>query len=308
MAYPTIIAGPAIITHNSQTYYTEGDITLRHTRQTFPVQSALGGTIDQRLVSQMTEISFKPVGALDVAAKYIPYAASQIGSLLIDQAVPKSVVIWAKDGVKNTWGNGFVSGLPSFTLGANKTAIGSEMKITCFADPTKTLVHASAWNAITAAALADTSFDETKIVTPAWTAAFGSSPYNAMESEDGFTFEVAMAMRVIPLANYGNVNALLTDLTARVRFVPANLTEAQIWTLLNLQDAAAIVPGMSVASATDLIISAGGLSFTLYKAGPTDASTHYGLTALRQGEIAFEQKKTWTTGAINPIVAFDFTA
>ena len=305
MSAPTIIAGPAVVIFNSNTYYTEGDVTVAVKRNTFNVASSIAGQIDTRLQDQLVEISFKPVGALDVVAKYLPYAVTAIGSFLIDQATPKSVVVWGKDGVKTTWGSGFISKLPSFTLSATKPAQG-DMALTVFGNPTKALTAADAWNAVASASLADTTFDETKIVTPAYKATWGST-FVDIESEDGFSFEVAMSTAVKRVDNYGNVNALLTDLVTTARFKPVGKTLAQIYTAMKLQDTSAIVPGASLATADDLVISASPYSFTLAKAGIAASAENYGVSALRHGELLFVNKKTWTSGTINAPFTVAFT-
>lgn len=296
MSVPTIIAGPAVVQFDSRTYYTEGDITVSLQRETFNVVSSLFGTIDTRLASQMAEIRFKPVGALDTVAKYMPYAASQVGQMLINQASPKTVTIWAKDGTKTVWGSGFISALPTFTLSPRTTAIG-EMTLTCLGDPTKDATDAAAWNAITTAALSDATFDETKILTPQYLAEWGED-FVDLESIDGFTFVPALSLSPKRLANYGVVNYLLSDLIVTCRFSPGNLTEAEIWELLALQDTGAKQIGQSLSTANDLVITGGGVTFTLPKAGPTSAVTQYGLEPLRQGEVAFVNRKTWTTGVL----------
>lgn len=306
MGAPTIIAGPAIIQHNGQTYYTEGDITLNHNRETFAIVSSLGGEIDTRLISQMVEISFKPVGALDVVAKYLPYALTQIGTFLFTPTALKDVVVWAKDGTKTTWKNGAITKLPAFDLAATKSALG-DMTLTVLGDPTKEATDEAAWNAIATEALVDATFDETKIITGRYTAAYGAAPYAAMESEDGFRFEVALKLSAKKVANYGVVNMILSDITAVARFKPVGLTEAQLWTLMSLQGANAILPGQSVTKANkDLVITAAPVSFTLHKAGPISAVTQYGLEPLRFGEVAFAARKTWTTGAVNPLFTIAF--
>lgn len=304
MAAPIIIAGPAVLQFDGQSYYSEGDIVINHKRETFNVVTANFGTVDTRLVAQMSEVSFKPVGALDVVAKYIKYAATQVGSLLIDQTTPKTLIVWGRDGVKTTWKNAFISKLPSFTLSATKTALG-EMALTVFADPTTTLVNAAAWNSIAAAALADTTFDETKIVTPQYKATYGAVFVN-LESEDGFTFEPVISLSMKKVDNYGYLNALLTDLTYAARFKPVGMTEAQLWAAIALQGASAIVPGASVTTADDLVIAAGAVSFTLAKAGAVSAVTQYGLEPLRMGELAFVNRKTFTAGAMNAPITVAF--
>lgn len=306
MSAPSIIAGPAIITHNGQTYYSEGDIVLSHKRETWAVATSAHGTVDTRLAAQMAEITFKPVGALDTVAKYIAYAATAVGTLLVDQATPKTVVIKGRDGVVQTWANGFISKLPPFTLSATKTAIGA-MTITVLGDPTKTLVAAAAWLTTSSAALADTTFDETKILTGAYTATWGSvGGFVAVPSEDGFTFEPIMTVGMKKVDNFGYVNAILRDITYACRFKPVGTTEAQLWAALNLQDSSAIVPGASVTTANDLVVSAGAVSFTLAKAGIVSAVTAYGLEALRVGEVAFVNKKTFTAGVMNAPITVAF--
>lgn len=305
MPAPTIIAGPAIVQFNSQTYYTEGDVTVSLRRDTFNVATALHGTIDTRLSGQMVEITFKPVGALDTVAKYLAHAATAVGTLLVNQASPKTVVVWGKDGVKQTWHSGFISRLPEFTLSATKTAIGA-ITLTCLGDPTKSLTDAAAWNTTASAALSDTSFDETKIVTPAYTAALGSV-FTGLAAQDGFTFQPSLSVSMKRVDNYGPVNAMITDLVYAVRFTPVGLTEAELWAACNLQGTSAVVPGASLSTSNDLVISAGAVSFTLAKAGIASALTQYGLEPLRLGEVAFVNRKTFSSGALAAPVTVAFS-
>ncbi len=307
MSAPQIIAGPAVIQFGGNSYYSEGDITLNLNRETFNVVTAMGGKIDERLVAQMVEVKFKCAGALDTVAKYLPYVVASIGKLLINQASPTPLTIWGLDGVKNIWSNAFISALPKFTLAANKSALG-DMTITALGDPTKTLVDAAAWNTISSAALTDATFDDTKLVTSAYTAAWGGSPFASMVAEDDFSFEPVIGIAMKKVANYGNVNAMLTDLTVGCRFKPANLTEAQMWTLLNLQGSGAIQPGMSVSGgSTSLVITGGTATFTMPNAGPKSAATAYGLAPLRQGEVLFVNRKTWTAGVVNAPLTIAFS-
>lgn len=305
MSAPTIIAGPAIVQFASQTYYSEGDIQVTVARETFTVASSAHGTIDERLTSQLATISFKPVGALDVVAKYLPHAVASIGSLLIDPASLKTVVIWARDGRKTTWGAGYISKLPSFNLSAVATALG-DMEITALGNPTKDLDDADAWHAFATAALTDATFDQSKIITPRYLATWGTALVDC-ESEAGFTIEPVIGVSLKKVANWGNVNALLTDITLAARFVPVGIDEDDLWAALGLQGADAIQPGDSLAKAGDnLVISAGSVSFTLHKAGPKSAGTRYGLEPLRVGEVAFVTRRTFTAGVADPLwtVAF----
>ena len=306
MSAPQIIAGPAIIQHGGQVYYSEGDITVSLARDTFLVSSACHGTIDERLVSQMVTLAFKPVSCLDVVAKYLPFAVTQIGTLLINQSEPASVVVWARDGRKTTWGAGFVSQLPSFNLSAVQVPVG-DMQIVAIGNPVKDLTDAAAWNTFAEAAFADTSFNETTILTPKYLATWGEI-FEDLESETGFLVEPAMSFSMKSIANWGNVNALLTDITIGVRFTPVGLDEDDLWAALRLQGSDAITPGDSLTKDDeDLVISGGGVSFTLHNAGPKTGITRYGLEPLRIGEVAFVTRRTWTAGVADPLFTVAFS-
>ncbi len=68
---------------------------------------------------------------------------------------------------------------------------------------------ATAWQTIADAAFADTNFDETQIITDTYSAAYGSSPFNAMGSMAGFELDIAMATESILADDYGIVDMIL---------------------------------------------------------------------------------------------------
>lgn len=309
MSAPTIIAGPAIVQLGSNTYYSEGDITVALKRNTWSPQTSIAGAIDTRLKSQMVEISFTPVGVLDTVAKYLPYAASQIGTLLFGSA-NTNCVIWTRAGQKITWENAAITKFPGFKASPLNALFTSALTITALGKNATAPTDAAAWNAITTASFTDATFDETLLLTPRYTAAWGStSPYSAMEPEDGFQLDFTMEVEPKETANYGITDMLLKEVKVEAKFTPVNLTEAQIWTLLNLQGSSALLPGDSVSKdGHDLVISAGDVSFTLHKAGPTDGGTNYGLTKLRQGEVSFMCKKTWSSGVLDNLFTVAFSA
>lgn len=110
------------------------------------------------------------------------------------------------------------------------------------------------------------------------------------------------------IANWGNVNAILTSLTIGCRFTPVGIDEDDLWEALGLQDAGAIVPGESLTKADeDLVIAAGGVSFTLHSAGPKSGVTRYGLEPLRLGEVAFVTRRTFTAGVADPLFTVAFS-
>jgi hypothetical protein len=125
---------------------------------------------------------------------------------------------------------------------------------------------------------------------------------------DGFDFEVELSLEFLKPSNWGAVNAIITGLEAKCKFIPANFTEANFWTALAIQGAGAVTPGMSLSAAnTNLVITGAHATATLYSAGPRTGSTRYGLKNIRPGEIELVGAKTWTAGAIHPLFAVTFT-
>jgi hypothetical protein len=296
------IAGPAIITWNSYTYYSRGDIRVAFRRETWDVATSMHGRVDSRLRSLSAEVSFQPVGMLDTAAKYWPYVAGDIGKSIF-AASDKPLIIQTLEGRKYTLPRAAISRMPSLKLTAADTLIQGDLTFLCLLKTSTEITTADSILKVEANAFSDTSFDETKIDSAGYTAALGarSSPYTAMESLDGFTIDFGMTLREDRVDRYGLVAARLTSLAAAARFTPVGLTEAE-WDALVIPDgASALVPGQSVAAAAEnLVISGTGLSVTLAKAGIVNHALAFG-EAPRLGEIQFACQRSWTAGVADAL-------
>lgn len=303
MSFPTTIQGPAIVTHNGNTYRSKGDIQVKHSRDTFDVETALHGKIDTRLKSQKFEISFQPDGALANLAGLFPWIAGTAIGDSIFTAVDLPLVIQGRDGTKVTFARAALSKMPAIRLKATDTLFG-DMAFMALCPPSVDLDDADAWLEAEANAFADAAFDETKIVTARYFAAYGAAPYDAIASLDGFEIEVAMETQNIEVDSYGLVDVILKSLQASAKFTPYGLSVAEIATMIALHDADAILPGDSLAKAgTDLVISAADVfSATLHKAGVKSSDLAWGVGKPRDGELQFASRRTWTAGTANPLI------
>lgn len=302
----TFIAGPAIVTFNGQTYSTKGDIAVKIARETFDVQSSRHGLIDKRVKSYATEISFQPVGEVEALTKYFPYTVAEIGASIFP-TVDLPLVIQTLAGQSYTFARAAMIKMPSLKLSATDTLFG-EMTFLCILKSATDFVTPASQLVIASSAFSDATFDETKIASPGFTAAYGTSPYAAMESLDGFSVEIGMDIIRDYVDRFGIVGARLKSLSATAKFTPVGLTEAQWATLINLDGATVAIPGQSVAkSDTDLVITGGttplAISITLHKAGIVNMGLNFGEKP-RLGELDFVTKRTWTTGAANPLYTF----
>ncbi len=300
---PDIISGPAIISFDSYSYYTEGDIAVKLNREVTDIKTSMHGKIDERLKSQSVEISFTPAGEAENIAKYFPYGVSNIGAKLFT-ATDKPLEILTLAGEKITWHAAALTKMPPLRLGVGNTLFG-DMAFTCLGKDNTEPTNAAYFKSVASQVFSNTDFDETKIVTNRYTAAYGAAPYAAMHSLEGFEIEIGMELRNQMVDSFGLTNIILAGLTATARFTPAGLTEAQVDTLLALQDTGAVLPGESLAKAgTDLVITGGDVSATVHKAGAKIVETKYGMESERHGQLEFMARRSWTAGAANALFTF----
>lgn len=297
---PTIIAGPAIVIHNGQSFYSKGNIEVEHTRNTFQIETDMHGPIDERLDHDQVVLSFEPVGQIENIAKYFPYGVANIGTSIFAGG-DLSVVIHTKDGQTITYPKGAVTQFPELRLGVKQTLFGN-IQITCLGKSATQRTAADYWKTIASAAFSDTTFDETKILTQPFAAAYGDAPYDSMGSKEGFLVNIQPQIEPIMVDEIGIGDLRLVGLTATASFRPSNLTEAQIDTLLKHSGTGALEPGQSLAKAdTDLVIASAGFSATIHSAGPKDMRFLYGQTEHRHGVLGFMAKRTWTSGAADAL-------
>ncbi len=308
---PTVIVGPAIIQWNGKSFYSKAGFKADFKRDTFKIETDFDGQIDERAKTQVTEITFQSDGQISTLTKYFPYTVGQIGSSIFGASALPLVIQTKFGGASNTgqtitYPRAAVSKLPQLRLKPTDTLFG-EMTFTALGVPTVQPTNASAWQTIADAAFADNTYDETAIITDTYSAAYGSSPYNAIGSMAGFEIDIVMATENIVADDFGIVDMILKSLTASAKFAPSNLTEAQLYTLLANQGSGYIYPGQSLAkSNTNLVIAGSGnaaktLTVTINNAGPKDAGFTYSASKHRFDAIQFTSKRTWTSGAANAL-------
>jgi hypothetical protein len=313
---PVVIVGPAIVTWNGYSYYFKSGLKSEFKRETFKIETDFDGAIDERMKAQMMEISGTPVGMISSSglSAMFPYGVSAIGKSVFSASDEPLVIVTKFGGTGNagqtiTYPRGALTKLPKLKLSPVATALG-DITFTCLGDPSVQPNTATAWNTVASATFADTTFDESQIITDSYTAAYGSTPYNAMGSMAGFEIDIAMALNTITADDFGVVDMILKELTASAKFAPSNLTETQVYTLLNLQNTGYIFPGVSLSKAnTNLVITGSGngahtLTATIYNAGPKQGGFMYSTANHRLDALEFTSKRTWTGGAANALFAF----
>ena len=298
---PQTITGPAIITVNGTTIYSEGNITETIKRETWQPKLDMYGPFDTRLKTQMVELEFTPVGALANAAALFPYAPADIGSDVFSKG--GNVVIQTKAGQRITYTMGTITKMPPMQLGTNKTWLGA-MQVTCKANGAVEYTDAAAWNAVASNAFADTSFDDTLVKTGQYLATWGSI-FTSEGSQEGFEVAYEMATKPLTPDGFNIVAMLLTGLTAKVRFKPISFNEATFYANMRLQGADAILPGDSLSkmlSDMTIVSTTTGLTVVVNKVGPASGGQVFTLDNYRQGQLEFASRLTFTSGTVNPLI------
>jgi hypothetical protein len=309
MSTPIRIHGPAIVTFNGVSYYFKTGLkgSIKRTRAKIEVDAF--GQIAEVAKDCVVEFTGTPAGSIRAAdlAGQMPYTPAMVGQSIFGNTDVPLVVQTINDGATITWSRGAISKYAPILLSATQgTLYKGEMTFACLMASNFNITSATAWKDITSTAFADATFDSSKVRMAQYTAAWGStSPYNAMISEDGFTLTPAIATDNISVDNYGIIDMTLKSLTGTAQFKPANLTEAQIDTLVELQGSGAMLPGAAIGDAgQDLVITSSLLVATLKMAGAVDYQLMYATGKLRAGEVAFGAATTFTSGVPNPLFTF----
>lgn len=296
-----IIQGPAIVTYNSQVFYTEGDITVTPQVNTFDVMASAFGKVDERLDQITYEIGFTPAGQWVAGHLPVlwPYQNPSLYSSIFG-ATDKDLTIQTLAGSLHTYKAAAVVSMPEIFLGATKTPIGAITfraigeNDTEWSDEAKRAV-------IAATTFADTSFDPAQIKTAPYTAAWGStSPWDDIETESGWTFSFDVSIEDRICDSQGMVDGIITSVGVMAKCVPVGVTEANILALLKLQGSG-VARGASLAgNAANLVItgpSAGYPLVTVYNCAPKECGFVFGQSSLRHGELGFVAIRKFTTGA-----------
>jgi len=215
----------------------------------------------------------------------IPVAVTTAAAGNTGTCTPVSVplqIVSKNEGMIYTYERSGILKAPGVHLGASKGFFSGDMQWAVLGSLTKEATADGYWQTAIAAAFADATFDETKIKRYRYTAAYGDDEaFAAISAQQGFDVAIEYGTTELSDDNVGVGDIILQSLSATVKFIPSNLTQAQVDTLINLQGADALLPGDSVAKdgGKSLVISgadaASGFTATLNGCGFADSAREY---------------------------------
>lgn len=308
-----LIRGPANITWNSFTYYTQGDITVKLSKETFDIITSAHGLVDQRVTERVTEVSFTPAGewedgpfqALFPGAATIP-GASWYGSSdlpLVIQPINASQN-------KITFTNANINKPPQLILSAVKTLMGP-VTFRCLNKNNVAWSDAASLLTVAAGTPSDAAFSDTAIKTQPYLAAWGSvAGFTAVHTIDGWTIDFNLQLEPFNTDAYGVLDMTFVRCDVTAKCMPIGPTEAQATAALAIQDTGAIRGASLNAGGANLVISAIAADattatfLTLNQTNLISADINYGMNSNRHGEFEWRTSRKFTTGAVQPVFAF----
>ena len=295
----TVITGPAVVTYGGQTFHTKGDIDVGVNRETFEVVTGVHGKIDERNADFEAEISFDPAGEWEALNVLFPHGTSDFGASIFGSS-DSPLVIKSVDGKTYTFHAAAVTQIPQIRASAVETLIG-QVTFGAIRKNNTAWSAADSFLTIASATFSDTTMDPSNIITQPYSAAWGSSPWDSFETEDGFTIDFDLSLDDIRTDSDGIIDKRFGGLAVNARCVPLGVTDAQILTAMRMQGSGAARGGSLNTNSNDLVVSGTGVTITVKNAQMKTAGYRYGATVIRNGEVAFVATRGFTAGVADPL-------
>jgi len=243
---------------------------------------------------------------LEQVSQWFPYCASDIGTDLAK--VGSTIKVYSKAEEKAYLFNRSVMTkvAAGLRLKPSEEMLGGSVEFAVLGAATGQPWDEKHWGEVLDAQFPEPVFDLEDILTDVFQAEFDSQD---IISNDGFEITAAIETKNIEDTNRGSIAAIaLASMTAAVKCAPSNLTEAQLETLLRLQDTGALMPGQPISElGKDLVLTGAnsGAVFTLFNAGAKEAQRTFDTGAHRFKQLDFVSEREFVAGEPTPLFTFD---
>lgn len=285
----TIVRGPCKITYASQTFYSKGGVKLTQTNANFEKETDAYGIVGRAKTDFTTTIEFTPVGEIESLSTLFSHGNTAIGASLATGTDLPLVIVSAD--ATYTFLAAFITGIPSVSLSAGKTAFGS-VTFTSVLKKGGDPAVAADYYTIGAGASIGTAFDPSKIVTAPYTATLGS--IGPFYSEGGFEIAFDMTSDPVQVDGIGLVDMTFGGIKCSITCIPTGVDQDDFDTFFGSLDA-----GEELASSTLDISTAtsGGLNFDCAAVQVISLERNFAANTNRLGTLTLEAKRTFSTGA-----------
>lgn len=292
----TIERGPALITFDSATFYSKGDIAVTPVINTLEIQTSRFGKVDERHRTRMVTVEFELAGEWESLAVLFPYASTNIGASVFG-ATDKPLVINTVGGKKLTLPAAAVTRMPSIMASVSKTLLGRVQFTGILANDTEPDDAGSYFVAANEAYPGDAGFSAAAIKTLAYASAWGASPFDAFHTEEGWQIDFDLKLKEDTADGLGVIDMMFDSLAVSARAVPVGPTQAQLLAKLQMEEKL----GASIATTDHLNISATGVYIRLYNAALKAGAFAHGSQVKTNREFTWIATRSITAGAPDPL-------
>jgi len=260
------------------------------------------GLTDKRDKELHYRVSFTPDGRLTaaIAAALYPYGNPVVGTgIFTDTDITGSV--HGQDGSLDTYSSVALEKMPEMYFHPEKTLLGpcGWLAIRGSGDDWSA-ANSLVTQANTGGTFADPAFTNAGIITQNYTLTWGGVTGFATATDfyDGLTFQPSVTFEDDTPARYGLYNKRIKTVGGIVRGIPLGQTRQNILAALYAQGTGAARGGSRAANGATLTLTGADSStpLILYGAALMDQKQAWGITNLRQGEIAWLATPTLTAG------------
>ncbi len=296
----SILRGPAVVTFNGATLYSKGDITLTMELQTFNVDTAIHGKVDERVSDRVTRISFTPDGQFESQSVIWPYASMSLGASVFG-STDLPLVIKTVEGKTLTFKAAAITKMPSLVLASTKTMLG-DIEFTCIGQENTTWTTDSSLVTVASAAFSDTTFAPSSILTQPYTGAWGaSSPWSSISTMDGWQVDFDLQLEPVVTDADGLVDMTFASLEVSAKCRPLGILETDVINALRIQGVGNARGRSLQLNSNDLVITGTGAVITVKSAQLKSGPQMFGAGQLRIGELVWVATRKFTAGVASPL-------
>jgi hypothetical protein len=285
----TIVRGPCKVTYGGATFYAKGGVKLTQTNANFEKETDAYGIVGRAKTDFTTTIEFTPVGEIESLTVLFAQGNAAIGSSLATASDTPLVIVSAD--ATYTFLAAFITGIPSISASASKTAFGS-VTFTSVLKKNGDPAVAADYYTYGAGASIGTAFDPTKIVTGPYSATLGA--IGPFFSEGGFEIAFDMTSDDVMVDGIGLVDKTFGGIACTITCIPTGIDQDDFDTYFSSLDA-----GEELASSTLDISTAtsGGLNFDCAAVQLISLERNFAPNANRLGTLTLQAKRTFNAGA-----------
>jgi len=290
------VAGPAKVTFNGAVFYSARDLSIRVQAKTFDLEIEAVPTRDKRVHYWESQFDIVPDGRwnANVVAALFPWLNARKGQpMFASTDVP--LQLDAADGAVLVVQSCIVTKMPRIIFSQKKSLIeAARFRALRTNAGTPTTNNSLVSYAASGGAFVDSSFTGLGMIpTQPYTLAFGSKTgFTGVHGIEGITLEFDMTMHDIDVEGQGVWNVHFIDVRGFLRFMPFEISAANVLAAINAQGTGALAPGARLGSVGVQVTITGDADSNAYLTAPNCTATlntqRYGARPLRNGEVEIE--------------------